>query len=225
MRSYVNKEKENQFTILDILNWAVLPLEHQYSAIAARLIDNNNVFPIPILKIEQIVRYLSNTTDKDCINKIIKEIARQVQIKISRLSNRGIQESEMAIGCQLSKKERVNRLAYKIFGDTSKWLPIGKVIPRIYKPYFNWLHKSFDGTVVAGVDDNTFNVLITGFVFQNKKSDIIRFGSLPKRVKNITELFNLLGLHPRLMKNNLVKIDWKKRGFAIGSNNYLPWVY
>jgi hypothetical protein len=226
MGSFHKREKEIKLTILDVLCLVTLPIEHQYSYIAAQLITNGNIFPIPIIRIKKIIRFLSNTTDEenDHTNNIIREIDRQIQIKTNRLSKRRDQVKGMAIGCQLKKEDRLNKLGSRIFGNTSNWISVGKALPRIHKPRFNWVYKADDGTLVAGVDDIS-NEIMTGFVFHNIKVGIVRFVALAKSTNSVTEIFNLLGLHPRFLKNNLVKIDWNQRGFTINDSNYLPWVH
>lgn len=213
-------------TILDAIWLAVMPRKHRIAAIAAMLITAGNGFPYPVHEAHAVAALLCDTSEEEdtLVDEILGEVRRQTQIKIDRLDRRRKLKKALAMGKELDKPSRINRVCQKIFGDPSLWMPVSRVTPRLNRPYFNWFHRAEDGVIVAGVDGVVSDDLATGFVYYDRKGPV-RFARLPSRARNVKELCLFLGLHPRLLNRRETKVDWGRRAFIVDGSSRLPWVY
>ena len=220
------KQRETEFTVLDAIRLAIIPKKHRIPAIASLLITSGEGFPLPAIEAQRIASLLVSTAEEESllIDEVLAEVSRQLQIKISRMDQRRKLKKTLAMGHRVDRATRINRVCQNLFGDPSKWMPVGRVTPKISEPYYTWFHRTSDGVLVASVDGSVFDDLVTGFVYYTKGCPV-RFARLPSRARSIEELYVFLGLHPRLLENRTTKVDWGRRAFIVAGTNHLPWVY
>jgi hypothetical protein len=221
------------FTVLDAILMAVLPKKHQIAAIAASLIAAGEGFPTPIREANSYVSMLALTSDEEeaLVDEILGEVQRQAKIKIDRLDRQRKLKKARAMGSQLDKITRINRVCGRIFGEPTDWVHVGRLSPRVVDPFYSWLHRSPDGVLVAGVLvtsldgwEGKFDDPAAGFVYY-ERGGVTRFARLPTIARDVEELCVLLGLHPRLLDSRLTRVDWRRRAFIVANTNHLPWVY
>jgi hypothetical protein len=217
------RRNSTELTILDAIRLAVLPKKHQISAIAAFLLTKGELFSDTV---EEFTSYLTSSEDEanEFITQVMVEVNRQLQIKTLRFADRRKLRKSRAMGSQLDMITRVNRLCSSLFGDPSKWLSVGKVTPRIEQPFFNWLRRTQDNTVVAGIDGLGGGTVVTGFVIRERREGPVRFGRLPMKARSLRDLLLCLGLPPQFDTQS-VKVEWERRAFTVDGTNRLPWIY
>jgi len=220
------KREGNEFTILDAIVLSILPKRHRIPAIASALITAGEGFPMPIVEAHRIAALLTETSEEEgkLVDDIVVEVQRQLQIKIKRLDQQRKLKKAVAMGSDVDRATRINRVCRRIFGSPADWVPVGRLSPKIRDPHFDWLHRSQDGMLVAGVLGCVRRVddLVTGFVYFDRRGPV-RFVQLPSRARSVKELCVFLGLHPRLLDST--KVDWRRRAFIVAGTNHLPWVY
>jgi len=181
---------------------------------------------MPVVEAHRIAALLTATPEEEdrLVDFVVVEVQRQLQIKINRLDQQRKLKKAIALGSDVDRETRINRVCRRIFGPTPEWESVGQLGPKISDPHFNWLHRSQDGVIVAGVDGwvQRFDDLVTGFVYFDRCGPV-RFSRLPSRARNVEELCVFLGLHPRLLDST--KVDWRRRAFIVAGTNHLPWVY
>ena len=177
--------------------------------------------------LENFVKLLTDSQEDThrLVSEVVAEMERQLKIRSRRLAAHRSLKKQLAMGSQSKKDMRVHRLCESLFGDPSKWLPIGPVTPRMTQPFFRWFKRTDDNVLVAGVEGRVGSELRAGFVFNIKKGSTTRYARLPfAGVKGYHELLRHLGRSPRLHKRR-IKIDWMRRAFVIDGTNHLAWVY
>jgi hypothetical protein len=221
------RQRASEPTILDAIRLGILPDRHRIAAIAAAMLNSGHYFTegkeTPHTLVSMIAD--SDVQAEEMAASVLAEMERQLKLRSKRLAKRRYDKKQSAMGKQLDKDERVNRLCQTLFGDPSKWLPAGPVSPQITKPFFTWFTRAPDDVLVAGVEGLAGTELVTGFVFNVKKGSKTRFAKLPSSARNMESLLRFLGLHPRLASSKSIKIDWMRRTFVIDGTNHLPWVY
>jgi len=219
------RQEELQFNVLDALRFATLPAPHLAPAIASYLLNNGSGLPTCVENAHRIARIVSTSpgAEGDLADRIIKELQRQVQVKVGRIRRRRNGNDAARLGSQLPIEVRVDRVCQWLFGRPSKWKPARWVSPKLKEASFNWFRRMPDGAVVAGFDGVLVDELVTGFVY--REGGPVRFGLLPSQARNIRELLVHLGLHPRLIGGSNVKVDWGRRAFLVSGTDHLPWIY
>ena len=214
-------------TALDAVRLGILPDKHRTAAVAASMLNSGSYFN----EVDHALRGLmSMIADSDVqanqmTADVLVEMERQLKLRAKRGARRRYLKKVTAMGSQVKRGERVNRVCQYLFGNPSRWLPAGPVSSQVAKPFFTWFTRTLDGVLVAGVDVIVGTDLVTGFVFNVKKGSTTRFAKLPSRATNMASLLKVLGLHPRLAMGKAIKVDWMRRAFIIDGTNHLPWVY
>ena len=220
-------KEELQFNILDAIRVAVLPKPHLVAAVASYLINDGAGLPTCLKGAHKISKLLTgnDSAETELADLIICEMHRQIQVKSERIRNWKLDQKLALMGSQLDRETRINRVCCSAFGSSALWVPVRGVTRRVRSPRFHWLHRDQDGTLVAGFNGLQFDELVCGFVFNVSREDLVRFGLLPTKSRNIGELLALLGLHPRLIGGPNVKVDWNRKAFLVGRSSQLPWTY
>lgn len=218
--------KELGFTVLDALRLVQLPEKHQVAVVADFLITSDaglNGYVDGAYAIASLLSDSESGVDR-VASAIVHETNRQLRIKTERMAARRRLRDASRMGSQLDPSIRVNRLCRSVFGPADQWVSVVRQTIKIRDPHYLWFHKTSDGVRVAGFDGFIVDELVCGFTFKENTGPT-RFGLLPSKAKNISDLMVHLGLHPKLLSNSDVKVEWCKRAFLVSGNNYLPWVY
>ena len=220
------RQQRIQLTALDAVTLGIVPPEHRTAATAAFLIDNSNYFS-PREQLDFLAKTMTDSEEsaQAFVRAVLYEMSRQLKLKSRRIAARKKHRKMSAMGSQVDRDTRVNRVCRPMFGDPAKWLPIGPVTPSVVTPHFSWFKRMPDGVMVAGVEAFTGSTMQAGFVFRISRSSTTRFARLPATSRNLESLLSFLGLHPRLADSKSLRIDWSRKAFVIDGTNHLPWVY
>lgn len=148
------------------------------------------------------------------------EIERQSEIHKKRKHDRFVSTPTAGSASHLQS------VASKVFGRPVQWLGSKQpASPSFSAVTCEWL-RIHEGVAVAALS-SAENVCDSAhaFVYRKVRGGPVRCVALPRMVRNLPGLFEMLGLHRRTQEHAQFTVDWMSQLFRVNGRDTLHWNY
>lgn len=215
-----------EFTALDALRVASMPHWHVVPSLAATILQTQPNSPLDRSRIQQVAELFAAVPDDvdGMVDRISAEISRQFALKARRITRKRTLSHSAAIGGQLPRTERIQRVCRSIFGPAECWRPAFDGRNLLDCVEYGWLQRADSSVLVTGFDALTANNnWVCGYAFKTGPTGVAQFAQLPARTRNIVDLFLILGLPKRMVGGRNFTVDWVGHAFYINTTKINWW--